>query len=425
MSSRRPSHTTTEEYQPSSDTPTIPGRPVLLCAFPAVVALPIPDRGAGVGRAWLAEAGIRDIKVSGEHVAFSRREGRVHVEDVGSRNGTWINGEPALAKQRAALEDGDILRLGHTVLVYREAFAGPLAPEPPIGRLVGPFGLAEVRAALERLKRSGERNVLLEGDTGTGKELVAAAAIHAMGRTGKPPTSINVAAIPAGVFEGQLFGWERGAYSGAAQAGKGIFRENDGGAVFLDEIGELPLELQPKLLRLIEYRQVQPVGGARPVTVDVAVVAATNRRLADAVEEGTFRRDLHARFTERIALPKLEDRAEDIFAILRSLADRRGFALDETRADVDAVERLLLDRWPANVRDVDRVAAALTVEGRLTRALVDRVLGPRAAHVELTREAAERMVQECGSEHEVERRYGVKRGKLRRVLGKVGKGGRG
>lgn len=424
MSSPRTSSTTTEEYErPSGDAPVI-SLPVLLCVFPQDVALPLPVPGQGIGRAWLAQAGIRDVKVSGQHLSFTRRDGRVHLEDLGSRNGTWVNGEPIPAKRGVVLHDGDVLRLGYTALVYRSAFAGPLLPAAPVGNLTGPWGLGEVRRRLEALSRSRERNVLIEGETGTGKELVTEAVIDAIGRAGKRKTSINVAAIPAGVFEAQLFGWKQGAHSGAAQAGNGIFRDHDGGTVFLDEIGELPLELQPKLLRLIEYRQIQPVGGS-PLTIDVAVIAATNRPLSDAVETGAFRRDLYARFTERIVLPRLADRPEDVFAILRALAERRGALLDETRADIDAVERLLLDGWRANVRDLDRVAAAFAAEGHLSRALVDRVLGARSAHVALTREAAERMVQECGgNEREAERRFCVKRGTLRRALGKAGKVGR-
>jgi hypothetical protein len=424
MASARTSSTTTEEYvRPSGDAPAL-GPPALLCVFPREVALPLPPPGEPVGRAWLAQANIRDVKASGEHLSFPRRDGRVHVEDLSSRNGTWLNGEPIPAKRGVALDDGDVLRLGYTVLVYRAAFAGPLSPAAPLGKLVGPWGLGELRARLLALPRSGERNVLIEGETGTGKELVADAVVDAIGRAGKPRTTINVAAIPAGVFEAQLFGWKRGAHSGATHAGKGIFQEHDGGTVFLDEIGELPLDLQPKLLRLIEYGQVQPVGGS-PVKVDVAVIAATNRSLADAVETGAFRRDLHARFSERIALPALADRPEDVFSILQTLTRRRGAQLDETRADVDAVERILLDRWPANVRDLDRVAAAFAAEGHLSRALVDGVLGPRRADVALTREVAARMVQECGgNERAAERRFGIKRGKLRRALGKAGKGGR-
>lgn len=425
MPSRPAPHTATEEYPTSSGRAAPAGSPILICAFPKDVALALPASGEVVGRAWLAEVGVRDLKVSGEHLRFSRREGRVHIEDTGSRNGTWLDGDRIAPGHPVALDDGAILRLGRTLLVYRAAFVGAATPADPVGFLAGPWGLGALRARLDDLSRSRPPNVLIEGATGTGKELVAAAVIKALRRPASRSASINVAAIAAGVFEAQLFGWEKGAHSGAAQAGKGIFRENDGGSVFLDEIGELPMDLQPKLLRLIENGDIQPVGGG-PVKVNVAVIAATNRSLAEAVERGAFRRDLHARFTERIELPPLADRPEDVYAILRSLVTRRGAALDEERADVDAVEHLLLHDWPANVRDLVRVAAALGSAGQLTLDLVEGVTGPRRVAAELTPEAARRMLQECGgNEHAVERRFGVKRGKLRRVLGKAGRGGAG
>lgn len=423
MSSRQGSRTTTEEYQVPSGGQAPRGRPALLCSFPRDVAVSLPDPGEIVGRAWLDRMGVRDTKSSGEHLRFSRGEGRFFVEDVGSRNGTWVDGQRIPARQRAAIDDGAIVRLGCTALVFRASFAFALSPAPRIGKLVGPWGLGDVRAQLEALPKKRERNVLVEGATGTGKELIAAAVILALGRAKKRWATINVAAVPAGVFEAQLFGWQKGAHSGAAQAGRGVVRENDGGCVVLDEIGELPMDLQPKLLRLLENGEIQPVGGG-PVSVDVAILASTNRPLAEAVLKGSFRRDLYARFTERIVLPALADRPEDVMAILRALVERRGATLEEGCVEVDAIERLLQDDWPANVRDLDRVAAAFAAEGRLTRALVDSVLGAWSARAELTREEAERMVGECdGNEREAERRFHVSRGKLRRALGKVGRGG--
>jgi hypothetical protein len=416
--------TTTEEHYPASPVASVTGEPALLCAFPIQVALKLPAPGAIVGRNWLVDAGVRDTKVSGDHLRFWRAEGRLYVEDVGSRNGTWIDGTRVAQGQRALVPDGAVLRVGRTLLVYRASFVGELSPAPPIGLLVGPWGLGSARAALAELARRPERNVLIEGATGTGKELLAAAIIQALGRTKRPTASINVAAVAAGVFEAQLFGWVKGAYSGSGDGSKGVFGGNDGGSVFLDEIGELPLELQPKLLRALENQQIQPVGAGRPVSVDVVVIAATNRPLEEAVDRGAFRRDLLARFAARLKLPDLAERREDVFAILEALAARRGFALDAGRAEVEAVERLLLADLPANVRDLDRVARALAAAGRLTVAVVEKELPARSLESKLTREEAERMVRECGgNEREVERRFGVARGKLRRALGKVEKGG--
>ena len=424
MSLPRVPRTTTEEHHPPSSGGSAVGHPVLLGAFPAQVALQVPTPGSIVGRDWLADAGVRDTKVSGEHLRFSRTEGRVHIEDVGSRNGTWINGSRVAPRERMPLADGAVLRLGRTLLVYRASFVGELSPASPIGLLVGPWGLGEVRARLAELSRRPERNVLIEGATGTGKELLAAAVIHALGRTKKSRASINVAAVAAGVFEAQLFGWVKGAYSGSGEGGKGIFGANDGGSVFLDEIGELPLDLQPKLLRALENQEIQRVGASESTGVDVVVVAATNCPLMEAVERGAFRRDLHARFTARLTLPGLAQRPEDVFAILEALAKRRSAVIDVSLAEVEAIERLMLDAWTANVRDLDRVAAAIATAGQVTLAVIERELQPRSRESNLTREAAEQMVRECdGNEREAERRFGIARGRLRRALGKVGRDG--
>lgn len=418
MPSPRTPQTTTEEHRPPSPATTALGTPVLLAAFPDQLAVPLPTSSTIVGRKWLADAGRRDTEVSGDHLRFWRVGEHIQVEDVGSRNGTWVNGAPT-GKERVVLDDGAVLRLGRTLLVYRASFTGQPTPAPPLGLLVGPWGLGALRGSLADLSRSKERNVLIEGSTGTGKELVAAAVIHALGRGGKPSQSLNVAAVPAGVFEGQLFGWVKGAYSGSAQGGEGLLRKNHGGSVFLDEIGELPLDLQPKLLRLLENREVLAVGASRHVPVDVAIIAATNRPLEEAVERGAFRRDLYARFIARIQLPTLAERPEDVYAILVARAKKRGLDLDES-AEVEAVERLMLERWQANVRELDRVAAAVATAGQLTLGVIERILGPRPKSTELTREMAEQMVRECnGNEREAERRFSVNRGKLRRALGKA------
>ncbi|WP_437323015.1 sigma 54-interacting transcriptional regulator [Sorangium sp. So ce381] len=412
------SQPTTEEHRPPSAGDGECGHPVLLAAFPGVVALSIPASGEVVGRAWLVSAGLPDAEVSGRHLSFSRTGGRLQVEDVGSRNGTYLNGVPLRAKQRTGLDDGDVVRLGKTLLVYREAFTGALSPAPPLGRLVGPWGLTAVRAELLALAARREVNVLLQGETGTGKELLAEAVVEALGRRGKPFAAVNVAGIPASVFEGQLFGWKRGAYSGAVGDSRGVLRAHQGGAVFLDEIGELPLEVQPKILRLLENREILPVGEDRPVRVEVALIAATNRALEAMVERGAFRRDLLARFLVRIDLLPLRERPEDVFAVLQALRERRGTPFDARQTEVEAVERLMLERWPANVRDVERLAAMIGPSAPLTQHAVERALGPPAARVALTREAAEQVLAECrDNQSEAARRLGVSRGKLRRLLG--------
>jgi len=384
------------------------------------MGLELPPSGEVVGRTWLANAGIADKELSGRHLRFFHTRGQVQIEDMASRNGTFVNGHRISPDKPAELKDGTIIRAGKTILVYRDKFEGSLVPEKPLGPLVGPFGLRDVQRAIDRLCQYPERNVLLEGETGTGKELLAEAVIHALGRGKKPFGKSNVTSVAASVFESQFFGWAKGAYSGSGEGGRGILREHDGGAVFLDEIGELPLELQPKLLRLLENGEVQPVGVPKSLRVDVAIVAATNRDLDEMVEKGRFRRDLLARFYARIELPPLRARREDIFSIAAALRERRKTPFEVSRIEVEAMELLMLQPWPANIRDLDRVLAISDPDAPLTLHAVQRALGPTAAisaPPPISHETAQRMLDACqGNQSEAARRLGIERAKLRRLL---------
>ncbi len=235
------------------------------------------------------------------------------------------------------------------------------------------------------------------------------------------PVPVNLGAVSGGVFESQLFGHVAGAFSDARKPARGIVQSAAGGAVFLDEIGELPLELQPKLLRLLENREVQPVGAERPVPVDVTLIAATNRDLAAMVEAGAFRRDLLARLGAAVLqLPPLRDRVEDLFPILSAIAGARGDALSADGVEVESVERLLLETYPANVRELAAVLAKVRVidpEPGLRLWSVQEVLGPAAASSgrALTAERIEEALRATGgNESEAARRLGVSRGALRR-----------
>ena len=401
-------------------------RPAFVCCFPVATVLPVPSDGGPVGREWLLAAGIEDHEVSGRHVRFERRAGSMHLQDVGSSNGTWLDGAPLQPHEEAVVAEGAVVRLGRTLLVYREAFAGSPTADPPLGELVGPFGLRGVRAALKAIGRQRPANVLIQGETGTGKELVSHEVARAVGR-GERLVAVNVAGVAAGVFEAQLFGRLAGAYSDARTSAKGVFAQHDGGAVLLDEIGELPLELQPKLLRLLENREVLPVGAAQPTRVDVVVLAATNRDLEQMVQEGRFRRDLYARLAvARVELPALRDRPEDIFSIATALSRRAGLPIDADATEVEAVERLVLHGWDGNARDLAnalRQLNALEPSGALKLWAVDRVLGhppagPTSASLSQQLVAAA-LEASGGREAEAARRLGVSRGKLRRFLGKA------
>jgi transcriptional regulator with GAF, ATPase, and Fis domain len=222
-----------------------------------------------------------------------------------------------------------------------------------------PIGQSEsMRLALGLLEKvaASDATVCLTGETGTGKE-VCARYLHALGaRAGGPFVVVDCGAIPEGLIESELFGHEKGAYTGATAARKGLLREADGGTVFLDEIGELPVALQPKLLRGIQERAVQPVGGSRPVPVDVRFVCATNRDLTRRVEQGLFREDLYYRVAVlTVPIPPLRDRGADVLLLARHFlahfaavygSGAGGFTREAERA-------LLAHRWPGNVRELE------------------------------------------------------------------------
>ena len=429
--------------------------PALICAFPRSAALAVPPSETPVGRDWLEAAGLTDSEISSSHVRFSRGGGALRIADAGSRNGTWVNGDALEAGEGVALADGAVVRMGRTLLVYREALRGSWAPDAPLGDMVSPYGLRDFRDALAAVARQRPQNVLIEGETGAGKELAAQAVAAALDR-GARLVAVNVAGVAAGVFEVQLFGRVAGAYSDARTASKGVIAEHAGGAVLLDEVGELALELQPKLLRLLENREVLPVGATRPTRVDVLLIAATNQDLEALVSQGRFRRDLHARLAmASLVVPPLRARREDLFAIAQSLAARERLPLVPEATEVEAVERLLLHAWPSNTRELAAVVRRANALDPAPQGLqlwaVDRVLGPPSSHtprsagtpgsagtprsvgtprsagtpgsagspISLTRQLVATTLEQCaGSESEAARRLGVSRGKLRRFLGK-------
>lgn len=369
-----PPQTTTEEHQPPAASEAGRGQPVLLSAFPALAAVPIPPSNEVIGREWFEKQGVKDAQISNLHLRFSWVEDRLHIEDIDSKNGVYLNGVGIDVGAPVELKDGAVLRLGRTLLVYRENFSGPLSPEQPLGELVGPWGLAAVREAVAKLKPRSDLNVLIEGETGTGKELLAKVVAETVGRGGKLYECFNVSAFSASMFAGELFGSKKGSYTGALSERLGIIRAYSKGTVLLDEFGELPPEMQPALLRLLQTREIQPVGEDHPVKVDVVLIAATNCDLEAKVEEGTFRRDLLARFPVRLELTPLRDRPEDIFAILQELRKKRKAPLDPKAVEVEAVERLMLEDLPANVRDLERIAELMDLQGVLRHAAVKRAL---------------------------------------------------
>jgi len=227
-------------------------------------------------------------------------------------------------------------------------------PETLIGRSAA---MIEVYKEIGRVART-EMTVLLMGESGTGKELVARAIHSNSTRTRGPFVTVNMAAIPKDLIESELYGHEKGSFTGAVERRPGKFELASGGTLFLDEIGEMPIELQAKLLRVLQEREVDRVGGSRPLPVDVRIVAATNADLARSVEEGRFRRDLYYRLAVvPIRLPPLREREGDVILLARHFVAKYGEQLKGRPVALarDAEPLLLSHPWPGNVRELQNV----------------------------------------------------------------------
>ncbi|MGC4095308.1 MAG: sigma 54-interacting transcriptional regulator [Polyangiaceae bacterium] len=291
--------------------------------------------------------------VSRRHASL-RCEGRQAIlKDLDSRNGTFVNGQ---AIKSTLLAPNDVVRIGGWVGVVTrdDGELGSLAP--------GLFGGGALRAALSAAERAARSDlpIVLEGETGTGKEAVSRAIHVWSGRTG-PFVAVNCAALPEALAEGELFGYRRGAFTGAEQANLGHFRAAQRGTLLLDELCELKLPLQAKLLRVLEQREVQPLGESTPVALDVRVLCAAQEPLARAVQEGRFRADLYARLDGvTLRLPPLRERRAEIpYLFSRMLLEQAGGR--PPAVDVRVVERLCLYDWPFNVRELGLLVKRLLV----------------------------------------------------------------
>ncbi len=234
--------------------------------------------------------------------------------------------------------------------------SGDAGAHPEIAGFVGASSAAKkLRAEVSRLARA-RATVVIAGESGTGKELVARALHDASPRSAAPYVAFNCATVPRDLFEGQLFGYRRGAFTGATSDHAGVLRAADGGTIFLDEIGELPLDVQPKLLRFLENAEVFPLGEKRPTRVDVRVVCATHRDLGELVRQGQFREDLYYRLAViTLDVPPLRRRAEDVAPIARHFLRVVSAPADPPILAPDALRRLEAHPWPGNVRELRNV----------------------------------------------------------------------
>ncbi len=314
---------------------------------------------------------VPDPQASTTHARILRSDGGWTVEDAQSKNGTVVNGEPATVTR---LGDGDVIEIGQTFFMFRDAVpsavgdaidldAAQLEPQAPgLGTLVPP--LARRFDALAQVARASVA-VLVRGETGTGKELVARA-VHALSGRRGDFVPVNCGALPDTLVETELFGYRKGAFSGALEDRKGLVRSADGGTLFLDEIGDLELTSQAALLRVLQEREVTPVGATKAVAVDVQLCAATHQDLDAMVETGKFRPDLLGRVAGwTLTLPPLRERIEDMGLLLAALLERQlPERADSVTLSAEAARALLDYSWPLNIRELGKtLVAAVALSG--------------------------------------------------------------
>jgi transcriptional regulator with GAF, ATPase, and Fis domain len=310
---------------------------------------------AVVGTHDSADFRVADEAVSRFHCELIASGPDVTIRDLQSKNGTTVSGVRISA---AYLKDGALIQLGRSKIRFDarpDALKVALSREERFGGLVGrSAAMRRVFSVLERAAAS-DAAVLIHGETGTGKE-IAAESVHRASRRAKGPfVVVDCGAIPGNLLEAELFGHEKGAFTGAVAAREGAFAAADGGTVFLDEIGELAPDLQPKLLRVLESKHIKAVGTSHFRDVDVRIVAATNRDLKEEVNQKRFRSDLYFRLAVVEArIPPLRERAEDIPLIAAHLLDRLQASADARRTllSPSSLHELAHHAWSGNVREL-------------------------------------------------------------------------
>ena len=307
-----------------------------------------------IGRDETADVVVDDPKVSREHAIVTLGP-QPSLEDR-SRHGTWVDGERIPSRKRIPISPTCVFRVGNT-LCFLQTGPHEVATDGPSARIVASRQIEELRQLVRRVAQTPLR-ILFVGESGVGKELFAEEAHAASERASGPFVRVNCAAITPTLFESEVVGHERGAFAGADAAKVGYFESAHGGTIFLDEVGELPIELQPKLLRVLETRAVVRVGSTTPRPIDARVVSATNRSLEEMVAAGRFREDLLYRLNGVVVrIPPLRDRPEEILPLARHAAGRacaeHGCASKSIGAS--AAVALQAYRWPGNVRELRNV----------------------------------------------------------------------
>jgi transcriptional regulator with GAF, ATPase, and Fis domain len=385
-----------------------------------------PDRGAELlldgtqsNRVLIGQGGSSDLRlsdptVSRRHAALDLGESGLRLVDLDSRNGTFVSG---VRIEGAMLEGGEMVRVGNSVIrvdAVAAAHAVPLSSARSFGNVVGAsIEMRRLYPLCERIAAS-DVPVVIEGPTGTGKEVLAESIHDASARARGPFVVFDCTAVPPNLVESELFGHERGAFTGAVAQRKGVFEQAHGGTLLIDEIGDLETALQPKLLRVIQRSEVKRVGASgAPIKVDVRVMAATRRDLDREVQDGRFRDDLYYRLAvARIELPPLRARKGDIAVLATHFWHEMG---GEDDPPYELLRRFERYSWPGNVRELANAVARHLALGDFAPAgegttdvssgdLVESVLGlelpfPRARDrvlAEFERRYVERMLARHG-----------------------------
>jgi DNA-binding NtrC family response regulator len=321
-----------------------------------------PSR-AYVGKSHICQMRLTDPKVSRRHMALDLVGDELRLTDLGSTNGTSINGVRLM--DAFVQGNGELVHLGETTIrISRVAPAIVSLPSAnSFGRVVG--ASPEMRRLYPLCERLAASDVplIIEGETGTGKELLAESLHEKSARAGGPFVVFDCTAVPPNLLEATLFGHERGAFTGAITTNKGLFQHADGGTLLIDEIGDLDISLQPKLLRAIERSEFRRVGGNQWISVNVRVMAATRRDLDKEIQAGRFRDDLFYRLAvARIELPPLRERRGDIGLLARHFWERLG---GDGTMPYDLLIRFEDYAWPGNIRELYNAVARRLALGEL------------------------------------------------------------
>ena len=320
-----------------------------------------------IGRSRDCDVRIEDPSISRRHMRFVVEGNRYYVEDLGGVNGTRVRDRALLPQQRVEVAIGEAVDAGSVLLVLQREVqeAAAARPDEP-----GGDAMARLSVLVERIA-VGTLPVLIAGETGAGKEVLAAELHRRSPRAKAPLVCINCAAVAETLLESELFGYEKAAFTGAGQAKPGLIETAHGGSLLLDEVGELPLPLQAKLLRVIEQREVMRIGALKPRAVDVRFLSATHRDLAAAVVAGTFRQDLYFRLNGiTLRVPPLRERRGEIAGLAAGFvaASAKQLGRHAPRLSEPALAALLAHSWPGNIRELRNVidrAVLLGTEDRI------------------------------------------------------------